>query len=466
MRWSKWAVLLPVSVMIAAGARVGAQQAPAGGVTGVVFDSLDDAPLGNASVFLVGTSLSVTTNARGIFEFGAVPAGGYRVAFESPALDAIGLTPNPRPLEVRAGTVDTVALFVPSIATLLNAMCPASRAAGGQSILIGGVHDAATGAPVASATVTLSWSDIAVEKKGIVQTNHVVPAVSATDGSYAVCGIPGDASVMIRAAAGQRASGILEVSVPALRLVRQDITIALGADSTATTGTARTAALAGVVTDTTGQPLADAEVRLAGMPGGVARSDQQGHFRLASLLAGSWDVQVQRIAFLPSRVPVVLRPDGTTTASFVLRPAPNVLDTVHVRGHRPDAFALQEKARLFPGATFLSAAAIDSLHASRVTDILGGVKGVQLVYPDSGGPPLVQLARTRFSDLMHAGICPIEYYVDGIPFDMKNSPDASLHPGDIAAIEVYDGASNIPPEYNAGSSACGVVVIWTKRGSN
>lgn len=465
-RW--WWVCLSAAAMGAIGARAGAQQSPraAGGVTGVVFDSLDHRPLGDASVFLVGTSMAATTNASGRFVFDSVPAGAYRVAFESPQLDAIGLSPNPFPVTVRDGVVDTVALFVPSVTTLLEALCPASRAAGGESILVGSVHDAASGEPVASAAVTLSWSDILVEKKGIIQTNHVVPTVTATDGSYAVCGIPGDAVVMMHATAGRRASGILEVSVPAQRLVRQDVTIALGADSSAVNGALRTAALAGVVTDSTGQPLAGAEVQLAGVAGDVARSDQQGHFRLASLPAGSWDALVQRIAFLPSRKTVVLRPDRTTTASFALRIATNVLDTVHVRGRRPDAFALQEKARRFPGATFLSAAAIDSLHAYQVTDILGGIKGVQLVYPDSGGPPLVQMTRTRFTDLMHAGICPIEYYVDGVPFDMKNSPDAYFHPGDIAAIEVYDGASNIPPEYKAGSSACGVVVIWTKQGSS
>ena len=49
------------------------------------------------------------------------------------------------------------------------------------------------------------------------------------------------------------------------------------------------------------------------------------------------------------------------------------------------------------------------------------------------------------------------------PFSMDNSPDEHLHPDDILAIEVYDGASRIPPEYPAGSAACGVVVIWTKR---
>ncbi|HEX6807560.1 MAG TPA: carboxypeptidase regulatory-like domain-containing protein [Gemmatimonadaceae bacterium] len=442
------------TVLVTAG-RAGAQQAPrsAGAITGVVFDSLDDKPLGAASVFLIGTPLAVTTNAQGRFAFDSVPAGAYRVAFESADLDAIGLTPNPQSVAVRAGVTDTIALFVPSVTTLLDAMCPASRAAGGESILLGSVSDAATGAPVASATVTVSWQDVSVERKKVVEQHHVVPATTAADGSYAVCGIPGDVLVMVRAAAGRRASGVTWVLVAPRRLVRKDVAVALDG---------RTARLTGVVADTAGHPLAGAQIQVVGVPGG-ANTDEQGRFQMATLPAGSWDVEVHRIGFWPNRFSVVLHPDQTTTATFTLGAATNTLDTVRVQMRRPDAFALQEKARAYPGATFFSKAAIDSLHATQVTDILRHARGVQLVVPDSGGPPLVQMLRSRFSDIDHAGICPVEYYVDGVPFDMQNSPDAYFHPGDIAAIEVYDGASTIPPEYKAGSSSCGVVVIWTKR---
>jgi hypothetical protein len=407
--WSKWPLLVSGIFLVMAG-RVGAQQAPrtAGTITGVVFDSLDDKPLGEASVFLVGTPLSVTTNPHGGFRFDSVPAGAYRVAFESPELDAIGLTPNTQSVAVRAGMVDTVALFVPSVTALLDAMCPASRAAGGQSILVGSVRDATSGTPVSPATVTLSWTDISVEKNAVIQTHHIVPAVSAADGSYAVCGIPGDAVVMLRAVAGHRASGAIALDVPAQRLVRQDLTVALGADLSAASSAARTAVLAGVVTDAAGHPLGGAEVQLAGDTL-IARADEQGNFRLAPLPGGSWEVHAQRIGFLPARAPTDLHPGRVTHTRLVLRVATNTLDTVRVTARAPDLLALREKAREFPSATFFSRAAIDSMHPYRVTDILGRANGVQLVYPDSGGPPLVQMGRSRFTDLAHAGICPVEY---------------------------------------------------------
>ena len=464
LRWSMWWRVLVGTAMLVAGPRAAAQHgsAPVGEVIGVVFDSLDRKPLGNASVFLVGTQLSATTNAQGRFVFDSVPAGAYRVAFESADLDAIGLAPNPRTVEVRNGVVDTIALFVPSVSSLLDAMCPAAREAGGQSILVGSVRDAATDVPVAAASVTLSWADITVKNKHLVEWSGSVPVASASDGSYAVCGVPGDAVLTVHARADQRSSGHLAVYVPAQRLVRQDVFIALGADSTATSVAMHSASLEGVVTDTGGHPLAGADLQLTGMPV-AARTDEQGRFRLSSLPAGSWDVEIHRLGFLPFQAAVVLHPHRTTTASFALSTPTHVLDTVRVRSQRPNAFALQQKSREYPGATFFDSAAIDSLHASKVTDILRGARGVQLVVPDSGGPPLVQMARSRFSDLGHAGLCPVEYYVDGVPFDMQNSPDAYFQPGDIVAIEVYDGAANVPPEYKAGSSQCGVIVIWTKR---
>jgi hypothetical protein len=33
---------------------------------------------------------------------------------------------------------------------------------------------------------------------------------------------------------------------------------------------------------------------------------------------------------------------------------------------------------------------------------------------------------------------------------------------DVAAMEFYNGPSQVPPEFNRTGSACGVIVIWTK----
>lgn len=432
-------------------------------ITGKVFDSLANEPLGGASVFLVGTAIGTKTDPAGRYAFDSVPAGSYHVAFESTTLDSIGLTPEQRSVVLRVGSVDTVDLFVPSIETLLGVMCPQSRAAGGQSMLVGSVHDAISGAPVSAATITLSWIELSVEKKRVQRLRHVVPAKSAGDGSYAFCGLPADPSVSLQAVDSNRISGVLEIEVPAKKLVRRDLNIwGYSAHQTRDASTRWPGTLIGLITDSHGQPIPDAQIELSGDSVGT-RSDEKGKFRLANLPAGTWDVVAQRVGFLPSRTPVDLRPGTVTTTAIPLRSATNILDTVRVVAHAPDPLELAAKAREYPGATFFSRAKIDSIHPDHVTDILRQAPGVQLVYPDSGGPPLVQMLRSRFAHLNHAGICPVEYYVDGVRFDMENSPDINLHPAEIEAIEVYDGASKIPPQYNSGEASCGVIVIWTRR---
>lgn len=440
-----------------------ASSAAVGRITGQVFDSLSNQPLGGASVFLVGTAIGTKTDPAGHYAFDSLPAGSYQVAFESTTLDSIGLTPQSISLVLRAGSVDTADLFVPSIGALLGVMCPQSQAAGGESMLVGSVHDAISGAPVRAATITLSWVELSVQDKRVQRLRHIVPARSAADGSYAFCGLPADASVSLQAVDSNRISGVLDIEVPAKKLVRRDLNIwGYSAAQTHDASGRWPGTLVGLITDLHGQPIPDAQIVLAG-DSASTRSDENGKFRLSNLPAGTWDVVAQRVGYMPSRSPVDLRLGTVTTVAIPLRTATNILDTVRVVAHAPDPLELAAKAREYPGASFFSRAKIDSIHPDHVTDILRQAPGVQLVYPDSGGPPLVQMLRSRFAHLNHAGLCPVEYYVDGVRFDMDNSPDANLHPADIEAIEVYDGASKIPPQYNSGEASCGVIVIWTKR---
>lgn len=68
--------------------------------------------------------------------------------------------------------------------------------------------------------------------------------------------------------------------------------------------------------------------------------------------------------------------------------------------------------------------------------------------------------------------CQPLFYLDGtlVSSGMPNGRSGTLindlvHPEDIEAIEVYSNVSRIPPQYNGSSSACGVVLIWTRKSS-
>jgi hypothetical protein len=41
--------------------------------------------------------------------------------------------------------------------------------------------------------------------------------------------------------------------------------------------------------------------------------------------------------------------------------------------------------------------------------------------------------------------------------------DEFINVNDIAGIEVYRGAVEVPPQYSGAESACGVLVIWRRH---
>jgi hypothetical protein len=62
--------------------------------------------------------------------------------------------------------------------------------------------------------------------------------------------------------------------------------------------------------------------------------------------------------------------------------------------------------------------------------------------------------------------CQVQFYVNGVPFNSVGDREINhfISPGEVAAVEVYTGASQIPPEFNSSmyNARCGVVLIWTR----
>lgn len=64
--------------------------------------------------------------------------------------------------------------------------------------------------------------------------------------------------------------------------------------------------------------------------------------------------------------------------------------------------------------------------------------------------------------------CLVRYFLDGIPLRMDLASmtiDDYAFPSQVAAIEVYRRASELPLEFAGSDSRCGVVAIWTRRGN-
>jgi TonB-dependent receptor-like protein len=113
------------------------------------------------------------------------------------------------------------------------------------------------------------------------------------------------------------------------------------------------------------------------------------------------------------------------------------------------------------GGTFLDQAAIERKGATRMTELLRSVPGVRLF------PMLNEYGVTDYRIVMRGTstvggeLCPIQYYLDGHPFDVSNDIDHAISPHSVVAMEIYPGASQLPEQFKGPHSRCGVIVIWT-----
>lgn len=206
----------------------------------------------------------------------------------------------------------------------------------------------------------------------------------------------------------------------------------------------------------TGEPLRGAQVLVVATGvGGI--TDEMGILQLEGVPLGSRTVEVRYLGFAPERARVELREGRLNTLVFALVVRPIALAEVRVRV-RPRSRRLElagfdrRKARGF--GTFITRSDIETRQPQRLSDVLRGVPGIQL-------------ASTGFSDSRASMLratpsrrCPIQYYVDGVQVFAFNIDD--VRPHDIEGIEIYKGASEIPPDFNRGTALCGVIVIWTR----
>jgi hypothetical protein len=59
----------------------------------------------------------------------------------------------------------------------------------------------------------------------------------------------------------------------------------------------------------------------------------------------------------------------------------------------------------------------------------------------------------------------VQFFLNGSYLGNDNTVqiDMILDVNQVEAVEAYSGGADIPPEFNVTGSACGVIVIWTRR---
>lgn len=419
------------------------------GLSGIIVDSLRGRGLPGAQVILSGTPFTVLTDSAGAFRFVSIPAGSYHIEFFHPMLDSVGISLPPLAITVPLAADRILLLAVPPARSLFSALCPKGTASG-TSALAGFVHDADTQRGVAGATVEVTYTEVEVSSaRGVVTTPRTHMTIADPSGAYLMCGLPAELEATVAAYHGMEASAGVSFSAERPDLISRNLRLGVSAASAGR----KEATLAGSVMTPDGRPIEGAAVSV---DGGTrpATTDAEGRFTISGLPAGTRRVYARRIGFRPTTLPTELTSFATQHLDIVMMNPVAQLDAVFVRARRDralDNVGFTRRARSSLGS-YKTRAEIRQMNPHRLSDVLRRM-------------PEYASARRRMRIIGQVRPCP-NLIIDGIvwPLFEASELDFVIHPGEIAAIEAYSGAS-VPAEFShrGGTQAgCETVVIWTR----
>lgn len=233
-----------------------------------------------------------------------------------------------------------------------------------------------------------------------------------------------------------------------------------------------------------GAPLEGAEVVVRELRR-LARTNSSGQARLTNLEGGNYRVRVRRLGYVAAEAVVHVQSDSVESV-FMLEPVVQELDPVSVIRERVplylDAFETRRKMGFgrflrekdlgpegnrdfttvavmrFPGLRQV----VDADRRPRLASTRSscGVETSRLGTGARRATSGTQGEPGAGGSCFSGRPCLLKVFLD----DMEMGDDFDLvRTWDLAGVEYYTGAS-MPPQYRVSGSACGVLVLWSKRG--
>jgi|SRR5438105_2228470 len=218
-------------------------------------------------------------------------------------------------------------------------------------------------------------------------------------------------------------------------------------------------AISGTVRDSAGTPIPGVEVVLLQLKGAV-HSDSLGVFRFANIPAGKRELHFRRLGFAPKSLDAEVTEGMTLALAVVLEPSATEIEgmTVEEMARRRQVLSdfYDRSSRGF--GHFVTREQIEKRNPMNLSDMMRMIPGARLIPMRNGGQAALRFNRAQMGNRD----CPPQYWVDGIKAFALNIDD--IVPQDVEGIEIYEGASSIPPQFNTreGTTICGVVLIWTR----
>ena len=214
--------------------------------------------------------------------------------------------------------------------------------------------------------------------------------------------------------------------------------------------------LAGVVRDSTGQPLHDARLTVSGVIG-EWRSDSKGEFVVRGIPSGPRVVSFRVLGFAIESRPVEFAARDSTHLILSMSRLITRLGTVTIREREHlDALKSELDQRRRAGFGYRS----DSLELARLPGVREAFNFPGL--RTNGTPANWGIAMTGQRSLSKMELsCSPTIWVDGVISDQRYLN--VLRKEEIALIEVYNSAARAPLQYGGTRTNCGVVLVWRKR---
>jgi hypothetical protein len=217
--------------------------------------------------------------------------------------------------------------------------------------------------------------------------------------------------------------------------------------------------LAGMVRDSSGRPLMGVELRMKGSDALLARTNDEGGFRIASMPVGPASIALRRLGFAPAVIEVRLRADEidslviTMSALAASLPEVAAVDEHDVLSKRILARFWERRKRGF--GSFMTRDEIEKRNAPDFAELVRGIPSVQITMRNGR-------KAIRFTRNGTVRDCPPQYILNGIRIE-NGSPD-EFAPEEVEALEIYPGVSTLPVEFQPrpNTYTCGAVVVWTR----
>ncbi len=234
--------------------------------------------------------------------------------------------------------------------------------------------------------------------------------------------------------------------------------------------------LRGSVVDTTGADLAGVDVILVGA-GRRATTDSRGRYAVIDIPAGRFEIVFRRLGYTPLVMFRSFMGDtGTTVVDVQLATEAVVLPEVETKARGPEAVPAKLRAwaerRERGEGTFFDNAFLRENEHRQLKEVLRRVIGFRRVrftngagYGAATGTRTISLSR-RPTPIGAPTACYMSVYLDGAMIWRSGStstpPDLDSFPvQQLAAIEVFTSASEMPAQFNT-ASTCGVLSLWTR----